>query len=59
MIQERVRQNLKGSGRVGGGGFPYDAKKYIHTDIHGLHRIPKMPYFAAFSREIGRSKSDD
>ena len=31
----------------------------VHTDIHGLHRIPKMSCFAAFSREIGRSKSDD
>ena len=32
MIQERVRQNLKGSGRVGEGGFPLHAAYMDCTD---------------------------
>ena len=38
MIQERVRQNLQGSGRVGGGGFPYDSLEYRILQ----HFLPKL-----------------
>ena len=41
MIQERVRENIESTGRVGGGGFPYDFEEvhtYKHTNIHSLHR---------------------
>ena len=60
MIQERVRQNLKGSGRVGGGNFPYDVRRsaYIQTYMDYI-KFLKLSYVTAFSREIGRSKSDD
>ena len=38
---------------------PMFSKKRIHTNIHRLHRLHKMLYFTAFSREIGCSKSDE
>ena len=51
MIQERVRSNLKGSGKVGGGGFPYDVrKKYIHTDIHYYTEYINVVLCSIFSR---------
>ena len=57
MIQERLRLNLKGSGRVGGGGFPYDVRRsaYIQTYMDYIDYLTCRIY-RSFFREIGRSR---
>ena len=47
MIQE---ENLKGSRRVGGGGFPYDVRRTAYINV---------VFYSIFSRNWTLEKSDD
>ena len=60
MIQERVRWNLKGSGRVGGGGFPYDVRRtaYIQTYMDCTDYL-KCRLLQHFLAKLDARKSDD
>ena len=60
MIQERVRQNLKGSGRVGAGGFPYDVQRsaYIQTYMDCTDYL-ECRIWQHFLAKLDARKSDD
>ena len=59
MIQERVRY-LKGSGRVGGGGFPYDVRRsaYKQTYMDYMDYL-KCRILQHFLAKLDARKCDD
>ena len=59
MIQKGCDRIEHAAGGLAGMASPMMLEEVTHTDIHGLHRLPKVSYFTAFLAKLDARKNDD